>query len=136
MRGHRTAAHTADTRIEAWAPTAAECIAEAVLGAAESFLDLTGATVVAHHDIRLPSVPPEDRLVAALDEVVYLMDTTGRIPVGVTVRQDAAGPVLRLALADLAALPQTGAVPKAVALHRLVCEPRDGGWACAVTLDV
>lgn len=136
MRGHRTAAHTADTRVEAWAPTMAECIAEAVLGTAESFLDLAGAAVVAHHDLRLAPGPPEDRLVAALDEVVYLMDTAGRIPVGVTVREDAAGPVLRLALADLAGLPQTGAVPKAASLHRLACAPRDGGWACAVTLDV
>lgn len=136
MRGHRTVAHTADTRIEAWAPTVGECLAEAVLGMAESFLDLRGAPVAARHDLPVAPAPPADRLVAVLDEVIYLMDTTGRVPVGATAVAGPSGLVLRLDLADLSDVPQIGAVPKAVALHRLVFEPRDGGWACAVTLDV
>ena len=36
-RGHRTVPHTADLRIEAWAPTREECLAEAVRGLVDSF---------------------------------------------------------------------------------------------------
>ena len=34
--GHRSVPHTADLRIEAWAPTRDGCIRQAVLGAVES----------------------------------------------------------------------------------------------------
>ena len=36
-RGHRTVPHTADLRVEAWAPTREECLAEAVRGLVDSF---------------------------------------------------------------------------------------------------
>lgn len=38
--GHRTVPHTADLRIEAWAPTAELCIAEAVRAMVWGFADL------------------------------------------------------------------------------------------------
>lgn len=41
--GHRSVPHTADLRIEAWAPTRDGCIRQAVLGTVESFLDLESA---------------------------------------------------------------------------------------------
>ncbi|MGH8836946.1 MAG: archease, partial [Actinomycetes bacterium] len=41
--GHRAVAHTADARVQAWAPTRERCIAEAVLGTVETFLDTSGA---------------------------------------------------------------------------------------------
>jgi SHS2 domain-containing protein len=36
--GHRSVPHTADLRIEAWAPTRDGCIRQAVLGTVASFL--------------------------------------------------------------------------------------------------
>jgi SHS2 domain-containing protein len=39
-------------------------------------------------------------------------------------------------MADAERVPAIGAVPKAVSLHDLRFERRDGGWWCAVTLDV
>lgn len=42
--GHRSVPHTADLRIEAWAPTRDGCIRQAVLGTVESFLDLNPRT--------------------------------------------------------------------------------------------
>lgn len=38
--------HTADLRIEAWAPTRDGCIRQAVLGTVESFLDLESAHAI------------------------------------------------------------------------------------------
>ncbi|GAA2890696.1 archease [Streptosporangium fragile] len=134
--GHRALPHTADTRIQAWAPTTGECIAQAVLGMAESFLDLSGAAATGEYDLRVEPGEPQDQLVAVLDEVVYLMDTTGRIPIGVAAVQDQDRLSLQLTMADLTAVPQTGAVPKAVALHQLTFEHHAGRWTCTVTLDV
>ena len=135
--GHRTLPHTADTRVQAWGPTLEECLAQAVLGTVESFLDISGATVTERREVRLdPAEPPADRLVTLLDEVIYLMDVTGRAPVGAELTRDRAGPLARLDMADLAELPQIGAVPKAVSLHGLRVEERPDGWLCEVTLDV
>ncbi|MGW0198753.1 archease [Nonomuraea sp. NPDC003201] len=131
-RGHRTLPHTADTRIQAWAPTVMECIAEAVLAMSDSFLDTAGGVACAEQRVRLAPGRPEDRLVAALDEVIYRMDTTGQVPIRATPEEDG----LLLATAEVETMAQTGAVPKAVTLHRLAFEQRGDQWMCTVTLDV
>ncbi|MFF4622691.1 archease [Nonomuraea jabiensis] len=134
--GHRTLPHTADTRIQAWAPTTGECIGQAVLGMAESFLDLRGAAATGEYDLHVAPGEPQDQLVTVLDEVIYLMDTTGQIPINVAPRQEGDRLSVHLAMVDLTTVPQTGAVPKAVALHQLTFEHRAGQWTCTVTVDV
>ncbi|MGP3960308.1 archease [Nonomuraea sp. 3N208] len=134
--GHRALPHTADTRIQAWAPTTGECIAQAVLGMVESFLDLRGAAASGEYDLRVEPGEPQDQLVAVLDEVIYLMDTTGQIPIKVAAQQEQNRLSLHLTMADLTTVPQTGAAPKAVTLHQLTFEHDAGQWTCAVTLDV
>jgi hypothetical protein len=47
-RGHRTVAHTADLRVEAWAPSREQCIAEAVLGTVAAFVDTSSAPAEGH----------------------------------------------------------------------------------------
>ncbi|MET8989586.1 archease [Nonomuraea wenchangensis] len=134
--GHRPLPHTADTRIQAWAPTVGECIAQAVLGMAESFLDLDGAAVIGERDLDVEPGEPQDQLVAVLDEVIYLMDTTGQIPIRAEAEHGQHGLRLHLAMADVTAVSQTGAVPKAVALHQLTFEHHADRWTCTATLDV
>lgn len=134
--GHRTLPHTADTRVQAWAPTLEECLAQTVLGAVASFVDTTGAAVAERRELRLDPGEPVDQVETVLDEMIYLMDVTGRVPVGVTVTPEEAGPLVRLEMADLEGLPQVGAVPKAVSLHGLTVERTPDGWMCEVTLDV
>ena len=94
--GHRCWPHTADLRIEAWAPTREGCIAEAVVG-----------TVV------VPGHP------AVLDELIYLMDTTGDVPIDAELEPVEEGVDVRFAMVDAATVPQIGALPKAVTLHEL-----------------
>ncbi|MEU8246482.1 archease [Nonomuraea sp. NPDC048916] len=135
--GHRSLPHTADTRIQAWAPTTGQCIAQAVLGMAKSFLDLRGAAATGEYDLHVEPGEPQDQLVAVLDEIIYLMDTTEQIPIKAVALQRQNRLSLHLTMADLATVPQTGAVPKAVALHQLTFfEHRAGQWTCTVTLDV
>lgn len=136
MSGHRTVPHTADLRVEAWAPTRELCIAEAVVGAVESFADTAYSGVTSRRVARLHAVRDEDLLVAVLDEVIFRLETAAEIPVAVDVGVADRGVEARFTMAPAAELSQVGAVPKAVSLHELHLAPGPHGWSCSVILDV
>lgn len=146
-RGHRCVPHTADLRIEAWAPTSEGCIAEAVLGLVESFADVTGVRPTRVARFCVPEGPAEEMLLAALDDVIYRLDVHGEVPVDVEVATsggtgdgaggDVGGGVdLRLALAGAGDVEPVGAPPKGVTLHGLRFAAGHGQWSCSVTVDV
>jgi SHS2 domain-containing protein len=135
-RGHRDVPHTADTRIEAWAPSRETCIAEAVAGLVASFADTAGARPGGTHTAQLAVDSDADALVAVLDEVIYALDTQGGVPLDVEFTPVPDGLGLALQLAPLDEVEITGAVPKAVTLHDLRFDRSDAGWSCAVTIDV
>jgi SHS2 domain-containing protein len=135
-RGHRVVPHTADMRVKAWAPTREECIAEAVAGTVASFVDTSTASSQRARTRTLERDGDEDLLVAVLEEVVYLLDTTGEVPVAVDVEPGERGVEVRFGMVPVDDLPQVGAVPKAVSLHELLLQESAGGWECSVTLDV
>ncbi len=128
--------HTADVRIQAWAPTREECITEAVRGLVEGFADTSGVSPSGTYEAELIEYIDERLLVAVLDEVIYVVDTTGEIPIGITVEPTDDGAHLRLTTANLTAAEIVGATPKAVALHELRMEHTTRGWRCEVTIDV
>nr|WP_243070597.1 archease [Candidatus Mycolicibacterium alkanivorans] len=128
--------HTADLRIEAWAPTRDGCIKQAVLGTVESFLDTTSAHPKRTHRCRLAAERDDDLLVAVLEEVIYLLDTEAEAPVDLTLRDVEGGVEVRFAMVDATMLPQLGAVPKAVSLNDIRLSHGSAGWRCLVTLDV
>jgi SHS2 domain-containing protein len=130
--------HTADLRIEAWGPTREVCIAEAVRGLVESFADVSDAGC--HHAIErhLTAGADADLLAAAIEEVIYRLDTGGEIPVAVEVGRSADGGIdLALRVVDASTVEIIGATPKAASLSGLACAPdAPGEWSCAVTIDV
>lgn len=128
--------HTADVRIEAWAPTREACIAEAVRGLVDGFADTSKAPAAGTYEAILVAYTNERLLAAALDEVIYLVDTTGEIPIRVTVEAIEDGAHLRLATATLMATEIIGAVPKGVSPTGLWMDHTGRGWTCAVTIDV
>ncbi len=134
--GHRSVPHTADLRIEAWAPTRNGCIREAVLGTVNSFLDTSPARP--NHTLvrRLTADRDDDLLVAVLDEVIYLLDTAGDAPVDVEVNGTDSDVEVTFAMADASRLPQIGAIPKAVSFNELRLVRERASWRCSVTLDV
>ncbi|SCF65295.1 SHS2 domain-containing protein [Streptomyces sp. Ncost-T10-10d] len=139
--GHRAVPHTADMRVEAWAPTAEGCIGEAVRAVLEGFADTSGAAVVGERECVVTAESDADLLVSVLEEVVYRMDADGEIPLDVKV-----GPIrsaggsrelsVYFRMADVRTAVPVGAVPKAVSLHDLQLRGGPGGWTCRVTLDV
>ena len=134
--GHRGAPHTADLRIEAWAPDRDGCIRQAVLGAVESFLDISSARPHRSLSRRLTAGSDDDLLVAVLEEVIFLLDTVGDAPVDLDLKGSGGAAEVNFAMVDARTLPQVGAVPKAVSLNDLRLTHDGHGWRCMVTLDV
>jgi SHS2 domain-containing protein len=137
-QGHRTVPHTADLRVEAWAPTREECLAEAVRGLVDSFADAAGVRPHRTAKQHMTAGSDEDLLVAAIDEIIYRLDADGEIPVSVAVQRAGDGGIdLVVALADVDAVEIVGAAPKAASLHELrFVADSAGGWSCSVTVDV
>ncbi|WP_189045471.1 archease [Micromonospora sonchi] len=136
-RGHRCVPHTADVRIEAWAPDREGCVAEAVAALVESFTDPAGASPNAEREFHAPPAADDDLLVGVLDEVIFRMETADELPLTTEVTDDGAGGLLvRWRTTGTAEVELTGAVPKAVSLHELRFSGDGTGWSCTVTLDV
>lgn len=135
--GHRGLPHTADAQVEAWGPSREECLREVVLGSVEMFCDTAGARPTGSHSFPVADDDDERLLLAVLDEVVFLLDTTGAVPVRVEVTPVAGGSEVCFETIGARTLPQVGAPPKAVSLHGLrFGRAGDGGWRCLVTWDV
>lgn len=134
--GHRALPHTADIRIEAWAPTREACVGQAVAGLAEAFVSVPDGVRVAPVTADLAADTDEDALVAVLDEVIYLMETSDAIAVSADVTAAPGGVRVRFGTVPLADVELVGAVPKAVTLHGLRFTEEPGRWTCSVVVDV
>ncbi|EUA04090.1 hypothetical protein I545_5294 [Mycobacterium kansasii 662] len=107
-----------------------------MLGVVESFLDTSSAPVQQTRRRRVTANSDDSLLVAALDEVIYLLDTTGQAPVELMLSEADGGVDMTLEMVDAGAVPQVGAVPKAVSLNDLCLVRGEHGWRCSVTVDV
>lgn len=134
--GHRLVPHTADVRIEAWAPTRERCVAEAVAALVDSFAEVPAGGPTQSVQFEVEPGSDEDVLVAVLDEVIYRLDVEGQLPVATDVTARNGGLDLRMQVIDAGSAELVGAVPKAVSLHELRFTPNAHGWSCQVTLDV
>ncbi|MFE5812327.1 archease [Streptomyces sp. NPDC056479] len=134
--GHRAVPHTADVRIEAWGVSRERCLVEAALAMAECFADVTAVRPTSVERIRLAQDSDEGLLTALLDEVVVRIDEDGRVPVDLEADVTEGDLDVRLALAELADVQVTDAIPKDITWHGLSIGPGPYGWSCAVTVDV
>ncbi|MGW5419806.1 archease [Streptomyces sp. NPDC003943] len=137
--GHRSVPHTADAQVRAWGPTREACLAEAVLGMIECFAEVSGVRPTAVERVRLAPGSDEDLLVGLLDEFVFRLEVTGRIPVDVeveTAEEDDGGLDVRSAVAELDQVEIIGAVPKGISWQGLHIGPDPYGWSCTAIVDV
>jgi len=128
--------HTADVIIEAWAPTREQCLAEAVAALTEGCADTSHAVPTGTHAFRLDAGSDEQTLVALLEEVLYVLDAHGQVPVATHLAVGPAGLAGWFDVVDVLAVPAIGSAPKGVALSGLAFDDVGGGWACTVTVDV
>lgn len=137
--GHRTLPYATDRRVEAWAPTREECVAEAVLGLVESFADTSRSRATGTFPFQVGGASDEDLLGAVVDEVLFLLDAAGEIPIDAEVEDVDGGLDVRLTLTDLLSVDLTGPVPGSGALQEISFgRGRDaaGGWRCRMLLVV
>jgi SHS2 domain-containing protein len=134
--GHRSVPHTADVRIEAWAPTRERCVAEAVAALVDSFAEAPDSEPAQTVRFHVDPGSDEDMLVAVLDEVIFRLDVEGQLPVAAEVAASDGGLDVQLRTVDAGRTELVGAVPKAVSLHELRFGRDADGWSCQVTLDV
>jgi SHS2 domain-containing protein len=135
-RGHRAVAHTADVRIEAWAPDRDGCLAEAVAALVATFADTSGVAADSETSVELPAGDDEELLVGLLDEVIFRLETEGTLPLATEAQPADGGLRVWWRTVDAGAVELVGAVPKAVSLHALRFDRDATGWRCAVTVDV
>jgi SHS2 domain-containing protein len=136
--GHRVAPHTADVIIEAWAHTPVQCLEEAARALIGTFVDVANAVPTDTVPVMFELAPDdEETLVAVLEEIVYMVDAFGVVPVDVALEETEDGGVagyFETASAEHVAL--TGAVPKGVSRSDLEFQHGEGRWSCRVVIDV
>ncbi len=136
--GFRQLSHTADVAFEAWGPSRAACFGQAVRALVAAFAEVETAAVSARHAVEFgPDDDDEDLLVDLLDEVVYVLDVDGAVPVGGELHDQPNGGLRgHFDLAAVDSVRPSGAVPKAITYHDLLVEATTDGWRCRVTVDV
>ncbi|HEU5083974.1 MAG TPA: archease [Acidimicrobiales bacterium] len=130
-------AHTADVILEAFGPDLPACCEEAVAALVELFADAERAELVGSWAASIPAGGPEEVLLALLEEVIFVLDTSDGVPVSARVQQRPDGGLdAVLALASPASVASTGAVPKAVSRSGLEVRTEPGRVGCSVLVDV
>lgn len=89
-------------------------------------------------NLRLARGRVEDLLLALLDEVIFVLDTSVNVPVAARVESTAepGGLDVEIELAPPDAVEPTGAVPKAISRSGLVFDVTPSGARCTFLVDV
>jgi SHS2 domain-containing protein len=124
-RGYRHSAHTADVRLTAWAPTLADAFAEAIRGTAAVTFDVDRIHAREERVIRTSQPDLARRLVALLEEVLYLIDAEGFVPSHAVVELtgDTATATLRGETFDPARHRRAGPQVKGITYHEIAVDP-------------
>jgi SHS2 domain-containing protein len=134
--GHRTLPHTADLIIEAWAPSLGGCLTEAVAALTESCADTSNAVPTGRHSFCLRARSDEETLVALLEEVLYVLDAHGQVPVTTHLTRNGAVLAGWFDVVGVGEVPLTGSAPKGISLSGLALERVSSQWHCVATVDV
>jgi SHS2 domain-containing protein len=135
--GHRRLPHAADCLLEAWGPDRAACLTEALLALVETFAEVDDSVTAEVLPLATSASGAEDALVSLLEEVIYVVDALGVVPVRFHLAEAEDGGLA----GDMEVVPASsvvlvGPVPKAVSYHALEIASFDGGWRCRALVDV
>ncbi len=135
-RGHALRPHTADVRIEAWAPTEDACFEEVVAAVVAVFADVAGAPPGRTRPLRVGPGSPERLVVLLVDEVLASVDAEGLVPRAARLARRGDELAGELDLVPLDAVEATGSGVKGVSYQGLSFGPDGDGWRCRATVDV
>lgn len=131
-------AHTADVIIEAWGTTPLECLEEAARALVETFADVGDIAATDTVPVMFEFAPDnEEALVAVLEEIVYMVDALGVVPVEVELEETQDGGVAGyFETVPASQVTLNGAAPKGVSRSDLELRQDRGRWSCRVVIDV
>jgi len=134
---YRILSHTADTGIEATAPTFAELVGELARAMFALMATVDPCPADHHLTMTVPAAPREELVVDALSELLYQAEVEDLILCDIKVEEAEDGS-LRIEAAGVGTkeVELAGPPVKAVTYHALTAEPRDDGWFGRVILDV
>ena len=123
--------HAADCLLEAWGPDRATCLTQALLALVDTFAEVHDSVTTEVLPLATPANGAEDALVSLLEEVIFLVDALGVVPVRFHLAEAEDGGLA----GDMEVVPASrvdlvGPVPKGVSYHALQVAPFDGGWRC------
>lgn len=140
-RGHRIRPHTADVILEAWAPTPAACIEEAVRCLFDTFAirrgDGGGRTVDV--TVSFEPAPLDEQLALTLEEAIYLVDARDLVTVDASLTLDTDNRLTGvLHTVPVDQVDTIGSCAKGVSYEQLdtARDPHSGTWRCQVIVDV
>lgn len=121
--------------LDAWAPSRAECVAQAVGGLVADFVRL--GAFVSHEQmvVRIEPAPDRNLMAAVLDLVVRQMEDRGRVPADVEIGEDFEGRVT-LIMAMVPVKDVDEPPPEIPAVDDIVFGRVGGGWRCHAILNV
>ncbi len=135
-RGHRASPHTADCALEAWGPDRCSCLVEALEALVEVFAERRATAPTRVLALRAEG-SDEDVLTSLLEEVVYVTDALGVVPVAFNLSEDVRGGVSGdMEVVDPGDVTLVGPVPKGVSYYGLRIAEADGCWRCRAVVDV
>ncbi|HXW32589.1 MAG TPA: archease [Acidimicrobiales bacterium] len=136
-RGHRLLPHTADSVVEAWGPDRPACLVEAMEALVDIFAEPGDAAVTCTLPLSAEAASSADVLVSLLEEVIYVTEVLGVVPVRFHLADTEDGGVAGdMEVVEAAQVELVGPVPKAVSYHGLDIAEHDGTWRCRVLVDV
>lgn len=137
VAGHRQLPHTADCALEAWGPDRAACVTEALLALVETFAEAGDPATTETLPLATSATGGKDALVSLLEEVIFVVDALGVVPVRFHLADTTDGGLAGdMEVVSATRLALVGSVPKAVSYHALEMAPVEGGWRCHVVVDV
>jgi SHS2 domain-containing protein len=134
--GHRIVDHTADHIVRAWGPTRAACLEQAVLGFVSAFAAVADVPV-ARTTTRWFEAPDDPTvLLCLLEEVVFLLDADGVVPVSVEVADHGTQVAVTFGLVQAEEADPTGPTPKGISHSGLDLAVAGGLWQARILVDV
>jgi SHS2 domain-containing protein len=123
--------HTSELELALEAPSLPALFADATAALAELLAD--GEAAPERRDVAVEAADPSALLAEWLEELLFLAETEGFVPVAAEAVEVADGSA-RGTVRGFAGRPRP--LVKAVTYHRLALEPTDGGFRATVILDV
>lgn len=135
-RGHRLGPHTADCVIEAWAPDRLGCLTEALDALVASFARVPDPPVLRSLPIDVSADGDAELLLELLQEVIYVVDVLGVVPVRFHLVEVEGGVGGDMDVAPAADAELVGPVPKGVSWGGLAMGTAGGAWRARAVVDV